>query len=231
MTQASEIDPCEGALGAQSIAPIKKRPIHLKQDFLTAWESLGGKDAMAILDELIRRYTETQRAYHTLTHIADCLQKLELYLAHYPEFAVHRSLMVVAFLFHDAIYETVDKEKAANNELESARLFLRLSESFSEESKKIIEGLILATKTHIANTELEKVFVDIDLSILGETAARYKKYDQGIRFEYSWVPEEPYFKRRKEVLAHFAQRSPLYKTEFFQRLYEKQAKINLTTQF
>lgn len=39
---------------------------------------------------------------------------------------------------------------------------------------------------------LAELLLDVDLSILGATTARFGEHESQVRFEYSWVPEAAY---------------------------------------
>ena len=86
---------------------------------------------------------------------------------------------------------------------------------------------IVATKTHIANDNDTKWFVDFDLAILGKPSEVYKNYSQLIRKEYKLVPSFLYKKGRKKVLQHFIKKPSIYITDEFKNLYENKAKENV----
>ena len=49
-----------------------------KQRWNTLWKSLGARgDAEATYNDLVNRYSEPHRAYHTLAHIGHCLDEFE----------------------------------------------------------------------------------------------------------------------------------------------------------
>jgi predicted metal-dependent HD superfamily phosphohydrolase len=62
-----------------------------------------------------------------------------------------------------------------------------------------VRSLVLATR-HCALpvTRDEQVLVDIDLAILGAEPARFAKYEQQIRAEYSFVPGFLFKRKRRE---------------------------------
>jgi predicted metal-dependent HD superfamily phosphohydrolase len=72
-----------------------------------------------------------------------------------------------------------------------------------------------------------RLLVDIDLSILGAPAERYAEYERRIRAEYAHVPPALFETRRREILASFLAREPLYLTPSIRARLEAQARINL----
>ena len=103
-----------------------------------------------------------------------------------------------------------------------------MSQDLSIDIVQKIKRWILVTQKHEATNELDLQFLlDIDLSILAASPARFVEYEQQIQKEYVWVEPELYAVKRKEVLQHFYQTQPLYQTEYLQQNFELQAKQNL----
>lgn len=174
-----------------------------------------------IYDELIAAYSEKQRAYHTVQHIYECLNLLELIRSELND----AHAVALALWFHDAIYDP----KAKNNELKSAELFEQyMAQYLPVNTVQKIKRWILATQKHALTNETDLQFLlDIDLSILAATPERFIQYEQQIQKEYAWVDPEVYLIKRKEVLVHFYQSEPLYQTTYFQKNFELNAKQNL----
>jgi len=179
-----------------------------------------------VMNDLKVRYAEPQRAYHTWAHISDMLE----------QFAANRALIKqpsafkMAVLFHDAIYNP----RSASNEADSAALMReRMKDRASEQDVMCAQELILATQKHMTETtrtdfiEDARLFLDIDLSILGADEARFKAYDAAIRKEYSFVPIEEYCARRSEILQRFLDRPRLYFTDHYHDRLEASARSNL----
>lgn len=72
--------------------------------------------------------------------------------------------------------------------------------------------------------------LDIDLSILGKSPEVYKKYTEDIRKEYKIYPDFMYGKGRTKVLKSILELEAIFKTDFFKKAYEKQARENLTAE-
>jgi predicted metal-dependent HD superfamily phosphohydrolase len=89
-------------------------------------------------------------------------------------------------------------------------------------------ALILITKHDRAPASAdEQLILDLDLSILGASEARFDEYEAQVRREYAWVPEHVYRSRRTAVLEEFVSRPALYHTRYFADLLESPARKNL----
>ena len=195
-----------------------------KQKWSDLWHRIGAKgDERRFFDDIVVRYTEKDRAYHSLTHIMNCLDELESV----RKLSTDPNAIETALWYHDIIYDTKNKD----NEEKSAEFFtnvahnVSLDKSFSEK----VTSLILATK-HIKNpNDLDtQLLVDIDLSILGQVEERFNEYEKQIRIEYNWVPEKDFISGRLAIIKSFLERPTIYSTKFFIDKYEIQARENLT---
>jgi predicted metal-dependent HD superfamily phosphohydrolase len=89
--------------------------------------------------------------------------------------------------------------------------------------------MILATKTHNSaglNSD-GKLFLDLDLSILGADKPGYQAYSRAIRREYSFVPEPLYRNGRQKILQNFLAREFIYLTNVCREKFELQARENI----
>ncbi|WP_179997832.1 metal-dependent hydrolase [Acinetobacter sp. YH12239] len=186
---------------------------------------LSSEDSISILDRLEVHYSEPHRHYHTVQHIVECMDHLQLVL---PNLKDPLSVSI-ALWFHDVIYEP----KAHDNEQQSADMMLNIISPHMEmrRCEKIYQW-ILATKEHRASVDSDlNYLLDIDLAILGSNAKRFEEYQQQIHQEFSWVPSEIYTLKRNEVLNSFYQMESIYKTAYFHDTLENQAKQNLERAF
>lgn len=178
----------------------------------------------AVRDELIARYREPHRRYHTMAHIEDCLAQVAASTDFTDE---QRALLDAAIWFHDAIYDPTRHD----NEAESARLAVeRLSAegtppAFVDEVSRLI--LLTAGHSVAEGDVLGARLVSIDLSILGAEPARYYAYAEAIRFEYGHVPETLYRPGRAAVMTRFLQSPPLYADPVWAERYEAGARENI----
>jgi len=172
------------------------------------------------------KYTETSRAYHNLSHIKTLLNLLESFRSQIQDYDAIR----FSIWFHDVIYDT----KRNDNEEESASLASKMMKQLHVNSEIIhlVRDLILATKAHDDRNlpRSAKLFLDMDLAILGTSEEIYKEYGQAIRKEYAWASESAYREGRHRVLKSFIERDRIYITDEMQARYEGQARKNIHTE-
>lgn len=194
-----------------------------RASWLDAWRQLG-VDAPdeALLAELVARYSEPHRAYHTLQHLDECLEALARERSH----AGRPAEIALALWFHDAIYDVRRHDNEARS-ADWARQAL-LAAGVADDAARRVHALVMATR-HDAQPEGAdaQLLVDIDLSILGAPAARFAEYERQIRIEYAHVPSEVFEPRRREILGRFLARDPIYLTESIRTTLEAQARLNL----
>jgi len=178
----------------------------------------------AVRDELISRYREPHRRYHTMAHIEDCLAQVTASTDFTEE---QRALMDAAIWFHDAIYDPTRND----NEAESARLAIeRLSvEGVAPALVAEVDRLIRLTAGHSVSEgdALGARLVSIDLSILGAEPDRYKAYARAIREEYAHVPEPAWRAGRAAVMQRFVDSPRLFPDPDFAARLDAPARANI----
>lgn len=196
-----------------------------KQRWITLMEHLGTSESLDMFDQLEKAYSESHRAYHTSDHIEDCLSQLDEVF----DLAKNADEIETALWFHDAIYSV----RTGGNERKSAKLaidFLR-GTGVSNEFGVNVNRHILATEHQSVPADPDTALtVDIDLSILGADTKVYDEFENNIRKEYDWVPEQMYVQKRKTILNGFLRREAIYNTEYFQKNFESAARRNLARQ-
>lgn len=189
--------------------------------FRNMWSALGGTGD-AVFDELVRRYAEPGRRYHTAEHVVECLAWLD----RVRHLARDAAAVEAAIWFHDAVHDPL----AADNEARSAALFRTLAgdAGVADDAIEPMAKLIEATD-HRRRPELPdaRLLVDIDLCILGAPPARYRRYEQDVRAEYAVLDDEVYRIGRRSVLRGFLERTAIFHTDYFGRRLESQARDNL----
>lgn len=187
------------------------------------WSGLGAQGrGDPLLAQLLARYSEPQRRYHTLQHLGECLVWFDAtsHLAERP------AEVEAALWFHDAIY---DLGSHANEEDSAwwAQQALPLA-GVAVDSVESVAALVLSTR-HTAPPESpdECLLVDIDLSILGAPEARFSEYEQQIRAEYDFVPEAIFRMKRRAILESFLARPHIFNTAQFRAALELSARANL----
>lgn len=173
--------------------------------------------------EIVERYGEDGRYYHTLEHVEEVLE----WAAEMERLATDYAAVRLAAWFHDVVYDT----RAADNEQQSAVFAgTRLAEmGVPGATVERVKGMILATADHVNRTgDVDTdILLDADLAILGSGAARFRRYCQAIRKEYGWVPEDVYRAGRIGVLERFLARERIYRTGWMFGRLEERARSNL----
>ncbi len=178
--------------------------------------------APGLFEQLVSRYREPQRRYHTDQHLGECIERLEPALGR----AEHAGEVEVALWFHDAVYDP----RAQDNEIQSARWARQAlaAAHLSGEAVSHIDALIMATRHSIPpRTPDERLLVDVDLAILESAPARFAEYEAQICEEYGWIPDAQFRDRRAALLGEFLGRPAIYGTEHFHRRLEARARQNL----
>jgi predicted metal-dependent HD superfamily phosphohydrolase len=172
--------------------------------------------------DLADRYSEKHRYYHTLNHVASCLNAFD----QVADCVSDKFSMEAALWFHDAIYDP----KKNDNENQSAQYAHSFLSKLNIDEQRItkIEHLIKLTK-HPSNpvTTDEEYLVDIDLMILSADDKLYDNYERWIRSEYSFAPSLLYKRGRKNLLKSFLDSKRIYRSKYFHDKYEVQARKNI----
>jgi predicted metal-dependent HD superfamily phosphohydrolase len=195
----------------------------VERDWVSLWQRLSAAgEPLPVFKDLIARYTEPHRGYHSLVHVLDCLQEFQSV----RNLAIEPDAIEIALWFHDAIYDP----RAADNEAQSARLaenVLRQAK-LPDQFVQRVSDLILATRHQAAPESADaQLLVDIDLAVLGQSTERFDAYEAGVRKEYDWVPRLLFAGKRAAILKSFLDRPAIYSTPWFQNKYEHTARANL----
>ena len=193
--------------------------------WLETWRALDVADAPALhrtYEDLIARYSELHRHYHTLQHLDECFGQL----AELQPLAEHLGEVELALWFHDAIYDV----RRDDNEARSAEWARSsaLAAGVGREAADRVGSLIMFTRHAAEPAGLDaEVLVDTDLSILAAPAARFDEYERQVRQEYQWVPEFLFRRKRKAILEEMLSRQRIFSTALFHRRHEAAARSNL----
>ena len=143
---------------------------------------------------LSKSYTESQRYYHTIQHIVECLELFDQVKKKLND----PSAVELAIWFHDVIYDP----QASDNEEQSAELMKNTCVGIlnTVQLDKVYDWIIATKKHQPAKDQDLNYLLDIDLAILGSGSERFTEYEQQIQQEYSWVEPELYQVKRAEVL-------------------------------
>mgnify|MGYP002349283385 CR=1 FL=1 len=172
--------------------------------------------------ELSDLYCSKNRYYHTFTHINNMLKVLNSF-GIIKNDEVCDDKLILAAIYHDAVY---NPQKNDNEDKSSLLMERHLNFFAVDEEINLIKKYILATKTHQkTDDEAVNLFIDADMSVLGASAAEYKKYAAQIRKEYAFMSDEQFKKGRlafleKTLLCPFC-------TELFRAELQENAQTNM----
>lgn len=183
----------------------------------------GGPDPSPYAENLLGRWQEPQRHYHTLTHLTAVLDHVD----ELADRAVDPDVVRLAAWFHDAVYLPDRSE----NEERSARLAERALPEAGVPGAKTAEvaRLVRLTVTHDpADDDRDgQVLCDADLAILAASPSSYAAYTAAVREEYSFVPNDAFRAGRAEVLRQLLSLPRLFRTPYGQEHWEATARYNM----
>ena len=197
---------------------------HIYQDWLQLAQTKHTTISVACFKQVEKQYTQPNRYYHTLSHIAHLFDQIR----HLQYSKTDKHLLSHAALFHDVIYDY----KATDNEFQSTQFATKWLTALGIEMASLhrINDMIIATATHTSDCPLTKVFLDMDLSILGATPEKYHQYCEEIRKEYQKIPLFLYKQGRKRFLKKTLKRTSIFLTTSYQIRYETQARVNMSNE-
>ena len=188
------------------------------------WTALGAREIPGgLFNQLVAAYSERHRHYHTLQHLREGLAHFDAAasLARRPD------EVELALWFHDAVYDP----RRRDNEERSAGWAARSMEAAGcgEAAAQRVRALVLATAGHEADGDDPDtaLLLDVDLAILGAAPAPFAEYERQVRAEYAHVADDAFGRGRAAVLAGFAARPRIYRTEPFHAALEQRARENI----
>jgi predicted metal-dependent HD superfamily phosphohydrolase len=172
--------------------------------------------------DIEKQYSGKKRYYHKPSH----LENLYAQLSAVKTQVLDWDTLMFSLFYHDVVYNVL---KHDNEEKSAALAGKRLVEiNVPAAMVEKCQSQILATKAHTISAEKDtNLFIDADLSILGQPADVYKTYCAQVRKEYSVYPDVIYNPGRKKVLAHFLQMERIFKTTAFYEMFEQQTRLNI----
>jgi predicted metal-dependent HD superfamily phosphohydrolase len=183
-------------------------------------------DAVA---DLISRWSEPVRRYHTLDHLRFMLAVVD----DSAVCATDINAVRLAAWLHDAIYDPADLAPGSN-ERASADLAKTVLARLSVPAARIDEvaRLILLTVDHrVALGDANGALLcDADLAILATDADHYRWYAEAIRAEYAQVPDDAFASGRSAVLAKLLDLDSIYHLAPHRDAWEARARANLSAE-
>ena len=221
--------------------PLRERPNKIRPRLMRAWDSLlPGHTALG--EDLLERYEQPHRKYHTSVHLSEMLTALKtLYKRHHT--ATPRAVLLAAW-FYDAVYEAnPGEDEAASADLARTALTPLASTGFlTNREVTAIAHLIELTASHQLADGIEEYtsgaltradaafFLDADLAILAADSPRYTRYVAGVRAEYAHYTPDAFTRGRAAILQGFLNRTTIYASDTAHLLWDAPARLNLRTE-
>lgn len=179
--------------------------------------SAGGLLPEHVVAELLDRWAEPHRRYHSQAHLRDGLAALDLLQA--------GRLERVAFWFHDAVHHNASPD----DELASVALARGLLRGLPAAEVDEVCGLILVTVDHAPHPDDEAGgrMADADLHGLGLPWERYCVNVAAIRAEFPDLGPAEWVERRRRFIERMLSRGSVFHTPKGLALWEHQARYNL----
>ncbi|MDU1891897.1 MAG: hypothetical protein E6767_14515 [Dysgonomonas sp.] len=173
--------------------------------------------------EIINLYSDQNRYYHNLLHLQNILKELRPVINNIK----NKDAILFATFYHDIIYDI----KSKTNEEDSSLLANERLQELDFSDIQICKEMILATKGHSKSENKDiNLFIDADLSILGQDWSIYSNYMQQVRKEYIVYPDSVYNTGRKNLLKEMLGMDTIFKSEYFYDRLEQNARTNINTE-
>ena len=177
--------------------------------------------AHAVARDLVARYDEPHRRYHTLEHVGEVLAVVARLGA--------LEAVELAAWFHDAVYDpragAGESERASAELATDTLVSLRAPRDLIDEVARLVE--LTAGHQPDARDVNGKALADADLAILGASAERYERYRLAVREEYAHVPADAWRTGRADVLQGFLERPRLFHDDGLHAEIDARARTNL----
>jgi predicted metal-dependent HD superfamily phosphohydrolase len=194
---------------------------------LRRWRAvLDSPEAEQVGRDLVERWSEPHRQYHTLEHLELVLSTVD---SHAGE-ARDADAVRLAAWFHDAVYDP----RRTDNEDMSAALAARVLPGLGVPEDRVtsVTRLVRLTATH-APSPVDRdgiLLCDADLAVLAGEPEQYAAYRAAVRAEFAHVPDEAFRTGRAAVLRHLAALPELYRLPALHDQWEERARANITAE-
>lgn len=183
-------------------------------------------DPAPYADNLLARWNEPHRRYHTVDHLTAVLTRIDELGSHADDLAV----VQLAAWFHDAVY----RPDRSENEERSAALAERALPELGIGPARTAEvaRLVRLTVNHDPTPDDPdgEVLCDADLAVLAGSPDDYAAYAAAVRAEYAFVPDPDFAAGRAAVLRQLLALPHLFRTPLGYDRWEHLARRNLTTE-
>ncbi|MFC4585208.1 HD domain-containing protein [Sphaerisporangium corydalis] len=189
-------------------------------DLADRWAALAGRSpaAGAVGAELVARWAEPHRRYHTPDHLRAVLDAIEPLAG----LAADPVAVRLAAWFHDAVYDG----RPGWDEERSAQLAQSRLPRLGVEPREVARLVRLTAGHDPAPGDRDgEVLCDADLAVLA--APGYDAYARAVREEYRHVPDAAFRAGRARVLEGLLAMPALYRTPGARDLWERAARANV----
>lgn len=200
--------------------------IRWQEALVAARGGAAGPDPLPYAENLLARWAEPQRKYHTTAHLTAVLDGIDVLATH----AGAPELVRLAAWFHDAVYRP---DRSENEERSAALAERALPEAgVPAGATAEVARLVRLTVTHdpAEGDRNGEVLCDADLAILASGPEAYARYTAEVREEYGFVPDDLFREGRAGVLRQLLGLPVLFRTPFGAGRWEARARQNLTTE-
>ncbi|MEV6856129.1 hypothetical protein AB0M89_20295 [Streptomyces microflavus] len=201
-------------------------PDRWRDTLLAARSGAPGPDPLPYAENLLVRWAEPQRRYHTTAHLTAVLDRIDTLAGYAPDVHAVR----LAAWFHDAVYRP---DRTENEERSAALAERALPEAGVAEAVTVeVARLVRLTVTHdpAEGDGNGEVLCDADLAVLAGGPDAYAAYAAQVREEYGFVPDEAFRAGRAAVLRQLLALPRLFRTPYGAAEWGARARHNLATE-
>ena len=196
-------------------------------DLMASWRaclpSAPPDAATRVGEDLLRRWNEPHRRYHTARHLQAVLSVVHEHRGH----AADPAAVQLAAWYHDAVYDPqrVDNEEASAQLAEAALPGLGVAPAQVAEVARLVR--LTAGHDPAPGDRNGELITDADLCVLATPVDVYQAYAEAIRHEYAHVPGRQFAAGRATVLAHLLTLSPMFHIPALRERWEEAARANM----
>ncbi|MFF8607879.1 hypothetical protein ACF06X_18260 [Streptomyces sp. NPDC015346] len=202
---------------------------------LAARAGREGPDPAPYGRNLLTRWAEPQRRYHTVDHLRAVLDRIDelasqggdLGPSGRSEPSGEWELVRLGAWFHDAVYRP---DRSENEERSAALAEKALTEAgLAEREVAEVARLVRLTITHdpAPGDRNGEILCDADLAILASDPDTYTGYTAAVREEYGFVPDDAFREGRAAILRQLLALPRLFRTPYGTEHWEARARENL----
>ncbi|MFF6867337.1 hypothetical protein [Streptomyces sp. NPDC012450] len=193
---------------------------------LAARAGREGPDPAPYGRNLLARWAEPQRRYHTVAHLRAVLDRVDELTDQGGE-GGELELVRLAAWFHDAVYRPDRSENEERSALLAEKALTEAGLTPHEVTE--VARLVRLTVTHDPDDgDLNgETLCDADLAILASAPDTYARYAAAVREEYAFVPEDTFREGRAAVLRHLLDLPRLFRTPYGAAVWEEKARENV----